>query len=88
MKDSAYISCQINFYPLYTMDVNEEVKEVIDIIDKSGLKYKSGDLSTAVYGYSGEVYSLLEEITEILQQNDRLFSMNISISNSCGCKVE
>lgn len=87
MADHPYISCQINFYPLYTEKVGEKVKEVIDIIDKTGLETEKNPLSTIVYGRSDEIYKLLAEITNKMTEKNLEFSMNCSISNSCGCEI-
>lgn len=87
MADYPYISCQINFYPLYTEKVGEKVKEVIDIIDKTGLETETNPLSTIVYGRSNEIYGMLGEITNKMTEENVQFSMNCSISNSCGCEV-
>lgn len=87
MADYPYISCQINFYPLYTEKVGEKVKEVIDIIDKTGLQTDKNPLSTIVYGRSNEIYEMLGKITNKMTEENVEFSMNCSISNSCGCEI-
>jgi len=87
MADNPYISCQISFYPLYTEEVGEKVKEVISIVEESGLDTQTNSLSTIIFGYSDEIYSVLEKITKKMDSEDLQFSMNISISNSCGCEI-
>lgn len=87
MADYPFISCQINFYPLYTNKVGEKVKEVIDIIDKTGLQTDKNPLSTIVYGRSNEIYEMLGKITNKMTEENVEFSMNCSISNSCGCEI-
>lgn len=87
MADYLFISCQINFYPLYTNKVGEKVKEVIEIIDKTGLQTDKNPLSTIVYGRSNEIYEMLGKITNKMTEENVEFSMNCSISNSCGCEI-
>lgn len=87
MADYPFISCQINFYPLYTNKVGEKVKEVIDIIDKTGLQTDKNPLSTIVYGRSNEIYEMLGKITNKMTEENVEFSMNCSVSNSCGCEI-
>ncbi len=87
MENTRIISCQISFYPLNTKKVNEEVKKDIKIISESGLDYESNALSTIVYGKGKRVYSLLEEITSKMNEDNSEFSMSINISNSCGCDI-
>ena len=87
MENKKIISCQISFYPLNTIKVNEEVKEVLKIIDESGLRYESNALSTIVYGNVRNVYSLLEDITLKMDKNESEFAISLNISNSCGCEI-
>ena len=87
MENNRIISCQISFYPLNTKKVNDEVKKVIKIISESGLEYENNSLSTIVYGKINKVYSLLEEITLKMGEDNSEFSMSINISNSCGCEI-
>jgi len=87
LADYPFISCQINFYPLYTNKVGEKVKEVIDIIDKTGLQTDKNPLSTIVYGRSNEIYEMLGKITNKMTEENVEFSMNCSVSNSCGCEI-
>ncbi len=87
MENKKIISCQISFYPLNTIKVNEEVKEVLKIIDESGLRYESNALSTIVYGNVSDVYSLLEDITIKMDKNENEFAISLNISNSCGCEI-
>ncbi|MFW6267392.1 MAG: YkoF family thiamine/hydroxymethylpyrimidine-binding protein, partial [Halanaerobium sp.] len=53
----------------------------------SKLEYESNPLSTIVYGEADKVYSLLEEITIKMNEDNSEFSMSINISNSCGCDL-
>ncbi|MFW6298267.1 MAG: YkoF family thiamine/hydroxymethylpyrimidine-binding protein [Bacillota bacterium] len=87
MGNPTIISCQISYYPLNTKEVDEEVRKVINIIKASPLEHESNPLSTIIYGEADKVYSLLEEITEKMNEDNSEFSMAINISNSCGCDL-
>ena len=86
MEGKTIISCQLSFYPLNTHEVNEKVKKVIHFIDESNLDYETNDLSTTIYGEATKVYSLLEEITYKMDEDE--FAISLNISNSCGCERE
>ncbi len=77
-------SCQISFTPIVSDDYISDVKKVLDIINNSDLENEVGELSTFVRGEKGKVLNL---ITEIYDSMDNLtkFSMDIKISNICGC---
>lgn len=87
MSKVVIISCQISFYPLYTENVNDVVKEVINIIENSELQSKSDSISTTIFGESEQVYALLAQITDLMTAKNIKFAMNCSISNSCGCEI-
>ena len=86
MSKVVIISCQISFYPLYTENVNEEVKEVINLIENSELQSKSDAISTTIFGESEQIYALLAQITDFMTAKNFKFAMNCNISNSCGCE--
>lgn len=77
-------SCQITFTPIVSDNYMEDVKRVLEIINNSGLENSVGVLSTFVRGEKSKVLKL---ITEIYKNMDSItkFSMDIKISNICGC---
>ncbi|MEL7647326.1 MAG: YkoF family thiamine/hydroxymethylpyrimidine-binding protein [Sedimentibacter sp.] len=77
-------SCQITFTPIVSDDYMEDVKRVLDIIEDSGLENSVGVLSTFVRGEKSKVLKLITDIYEIMDSKTK-FSMDIKISNICGC---
>jgi len=80
-------SCQISFVPIGSIEYLGEIHQVLDIIQASGLENEIGILSTVVRGENSKV---LELIAEIYEKMDKIcdFTMDIKISNLCGCRGE
>nr|WP_300094553.1 YkoF family thiamine/hydroxymethylpyrimidine-binding protein [Sedimentibacter sp.] len=77
-------SCQITFTPIVSDNYMEDVKKVLDIIINSGLENSVGVLSTFVRGEKSKVLKLITDIYETMDSITK-FSMDIKISNICGC---
>lgn len=77
-------SCQIAFTPIVSDNYIEDVNEVLDIIKSSGLENSVGVLSTFVRGDKSKVLKLITDIYETMDSKTK-FSMDIKISNLCGC---
>ncbi|MDW5299313.1 MAG: YkoF family thiamine/hydroxymethylpyrimidine-binding protein [Sedimentibacter sp.] len=77
-------SCQIAFTPIVSDDYIDDVKRVLDIINNSGLENSVGVLSTFVRGEKNKVLKLIADIYEAMDGETK-FSMDIKISNLCGC---
>ncbi len=85
---AALISCQISFYPLYTVDCISSVKEVVSLIEaNTGITCSVNDMSTIVKGERGAVMKLLEDIQQRMEEKGIRYSMVLTISNSCGCAL-
>ncbi len=78
-------SCQITFTPIVSDNYMEDVKRVLDIINDSGLENSVGVLSTFVRGEKSKVLKLIKDIYENMDSITK-FSMDIKISNICGCR--
>jgi uncharacterized protein YqgV (UPF0045/DUF77 family) len=78
-------SCQITFTPIVSDNYMDDVKQVLDIINSSGLENSVGVLSTFVRGEKSKVLKLITNIYETMDSRTK-FSMDIKISNICGCK--
>ncbi len=87
MENNTIISCQINYYPLNTDKVDEEVKDVLSIIKESGLQSESNALSTNIFGNAEDIYALLKKITNKMDDKNAEFAISMNISNSCGCDI-
>jgi uncharacterized protein YqgV (UPF0045/DUF77 family) len=77
-------SCQITFTPIVSDNYMDDVKQVLDIINSSGLENSVGVLSTFVRGEKSKVLKLITDIYENMDSITK-FSMDIKISNICGC---
>jgi uncharacterized protein YqgV (UPF0045/DUF77 family) len=77
-------SCQITFTPIVSDNYMDDVKKVLDIINSSGLENSVGVLSTFVRGEKSKVLKLITDIYENMDSITK-FSMDIKISNICGC---
>lgn len=78
------VSCQLSFYPLGTKEYINDIQDVLKLIERSGLTYTIGEMSTVLLGSSKNIFALLEIITETMNKNDCQFSMSVTISNTCG----
>lgn len=66
--------------------VSAEVAKVIDLIDKSGLPYKLGPMSTAIEGEWTEVMTLINKARRMLRRsNDRIY-ISITIDDRKGAR--
>jgi uncharacterized protein YqgV (UPF0045/DUF77 family) len=86
MEKTGLVSCQLSFYPLGTPDTNKSVKEVVKIIEKSGLESEVNDMSTIIKGNIQETTELLGNIQQIMDKNGISYTLVAIISNVCGCK--
>lgn len=77
-------SCQIAFTPIVSENYMDDIKKVLDIINNSGLENEVGVLSTFVRGEKSKVLELISEIYETMDIITK-FTMDIKISNICGC---
>jgi len=77
-------SCQLAFTPIVSEDYIADVNRVLEIISNSGLENEVGVLSTFVRGEKNRVLKLIADIYEEMDGITN-FSMDIKISNICGC---
>lgn len=77
-------ACEISFLPIESSNYANDVKQVITIIEESGLEYSVGVMSTFIRGRSENIFRLLSEIYDALDDACS-FSMVVKISNLCGC---
>lgn len=79
------ISCQLSFIPIGDMDYLNHIKIVLDIVKESNLDYIIGEMSTYIKGESEKVFELIQNIFTKMS-NIVSFTMDIKLSNICGCK--
>ena len=80
------ISCQVQYVPLGTNDVNVDVEKVLTLIEESGLNYEPGPMTTTISGNPERVFHLIQRIETEMSENNRKFTMTILLSNECGCQ--
>ena len=85
MRQFSQIACQLSFYPLNESNIDLSIAKVLKMIDESGLSAETGSMSTVIRGDSDMVFTLLRKITTIMSNDGCQFSMNIVVSNICGC---
>lgn len=79
-------SCQISYFPIDSDEYLEEIDVVLEIIKDSKLKYSVGMLSTTVLGDSEKVFNLISSIHTKMSNGNCKYTMNIMVSNVCGCE--
>ncbi|MDR2072834.1 MAG: thiamine-binding protein [Spirochaetaceae bacterium] len=78
------VSCQLSFVTLGDAAYNKDIDKVITIIEKSGLVYTVGKMSTIVKGDAPKVMDLINTLCAAMA--DKKFVITMSISNLCNCK--
>lgn len=76
------ISCQLSFYPLGQEGYMESIENVLEIIKKNEVEYRTNDMSTIIIGPQEDIFRLLNRITDMMY--DEQFVLNSTISNTCG----
>ncbi|MBN2259697.1 MAG: thiamine-binding protein [Clostridiales bacterium] len=77
------ITCQLAYLPLEDNFIELTVQGVLDLIQKSNLKFAVGAMSTVVTGDKNSVMILVDQILEYAMDNSK-FVLDIKISNTCG----
>ncbi|MCK9217851.1 MAG: thiamine-binding protein [Firmicutes bacterium] len=85
MAKRGIVSCQITYLPIGTVDYPDEVNDVLEIIKESGLEYNVDIMSTTIRGESDIVFNLIKKIHSEMSGKNYNFTMNILLSNICGC---
>lgn len=80
------IACEISFVPVKCSDSSSPVNEVIEFIEKSGLEYSVGPMSTFLRGDRDKLFQLLKEIYTHMDEKCN-FVISARISNICGCNL-
>ncbi len=69
-----------------TASSSSEVAKVIDIIDKSGLPYKLGPMSTTIEGNWDEVMTVINKARMMLRKKHGRIYINITIDDRKGAR--
>ena len=78
-------SCQISFLPLCEIKPDNAVNRVLTIIKNADVEAEVGPVSTLLRGKPDQLFALLQEIYETMESEGCQFSMNLLVSNHCGC---
>ncbi|MFH2035538.1 MAG: MTH1187 family thiamine-binding protein [Candidatus Zixiibacteriota bacterium] len=66
--------------------LSKEVAKIIDIIDKSGLKYKTSAMSTTIEGDWDEIMAVINKCRlKLRQKNDRVY-LNLVMDDRKGAR--
>lgn len=88
MSEVPQISCQLSFYPLGTDNYNSIINQVLQIIDKqTTISAETNDFATILRGPVTNIFQLLEQITNYSEEQKWNFVYNVTIFNTCGCKL-
>ena len=79
-------ACQISFIPIGTDAYLGHIDRVLDIVREKGLESDVGYFSTVVRGERSKVLSLITDIYKAMD-SIRDFTMDVKLSNVCGCKI-
>lgn len=58
------ISCQMSLYPIGAANYNEIIKEAITVLDRAGVTYRVGSMSTVVEGDDDAVWQAVRSLFE------------------------
>ena len=79
---------QLTMFPTTkrTISSSEDVARVIDIIDKSGLPYKTGPMSTSIEGEWNRVMSVINKARLMLRRRHNRIYISITIDDRKGAR--
>lgn len=79
------VSCQMSYFPIDSKKYLEEIRCVLNLIEDSGLQHHVDVLSTTIQGEAEKVFDLMRDIHKKMSNTECNYTMNIMISNICGC---
>ena len=79
---------QLTMFPTTkrTVSSSEDVARVIDIIDKSGLPYKTGPMSTSIEGEWNRVLGVINKARLMLRRRHNRIYISITIDDRKGAR--
>ena len=78
-------SCEITYFPIDSKNYLEDIDKVLEIIKNYPVFVDIGILSTTIQGSSKDIFRLIQDIYDTMDQNNCNFTISIKISNICGC---
>jgi uncharacterized protein YqgV (UPF0045/DUF77 family) len=82
----SFVACQITLFPLDTLDSARIIGQVLVQMDWQGVEVITGEMSTMIRGEEGLVWTKLRQLYELAAASGR-FSLQITVSNKCGCML-
>lgn len=79
------MSCEFTFIPLMDMEPGAKIMAILDLIAKSGLDYKVGEMSSRVWGESERVFQLFQSIDYYCGEHNIKYHIQMICSNYCAC---
>lgn len=77
------VTCEISLFPLETLSSDEIVNQAIQALKETGVKHKTGNLSTYLYSDSPEqIWNGIKVIYHEAEKAGAEFSMVINLSNN------
>ena len=86
MEKDRMMSCQIAYFPIGTVDYLMDIEKVLELIKSYQVKHEIGVLSTTIQGTKENVFKLIQDIYDTMDEQNCRFTINISLSNTCGCE--
>ncbi len=77
-------ACELSFIPIGDLDYREKIRTVIRMIEATGLSVEIGPMSTVVRGDFETILALIKDLYQAMD-GECDFSMDIKLSNLCGC---
>lgn len=87
VEKGSIVSCQISYFPIDSKEYLKEIDRVLELIKETALEYNIDALSTTIIGDSKKVFDLINNIHKEMSSKDCNYTMNIMISNICGCDI-
>ncbi len=87
MGKGSIVSCQITYFPIDSKKYLDEINEVLALFKASGLEYDIGALSTTIKGEAETIFNLISSIHNEMSSKNCNYTMNIMVSNICGCQL-
>ena len=78
------ITCEISFIPILSEDYRKDVDQVLEIISSYELECNVGLLSTTIRGRKEIIFEMIRKVFGAME-NKTKFTMDIKLSNECGC---
>ncbi|MFZ5967961.1 MAG: YkoF family thiamine/hydroxymethylpyrimidine-binding protein [Bacillota bacterium] len=86
LDEERIASCQITYFPVQSTHYLDEINKVLDLIKSYPVQYEIGMLATTIKGESDTIFKLIQEIFNVMDEEGCHFTLNMMVSNICGCK--